>query len=407
MRGGEDNMNLRHLIFLLVAALVLSCQALVDEGSFGGKDLEVEVALVPDIGEDLGPDVADVTDVVEVDLVNDTANDETADVVDAIDDTEDALDGEGVEIPCEPQCEGKQCGPDGCGGSCGTCSTLNCPNLFFYPTVQKVVGLAMGSGGHAGEALDIDDDPDTCSPAGDCEGGYNNQLSGLVNQLTAFVSPDDELTKALEDGQIVLLLELAGLAMDGTEFPINMYLGEPEAEKEVCDWQAEKCEYLVLPESFDPDSCAPMVSFTNATVTGGGKMVAGGSGYFIVLSIPIAEGVALSITASMARIEGDLSGEGETMTIDNGLIGGAVRKDQLMAAVDAIPPETMEELPVSQDMIKNLLDMFVQPDVDTDDDGELDAASVGIKFSTIAGTITGATSAVPTHCNDDGVCVPD
>ena len=398
-------MSFRDLSFFLTAALVLSCQALVDEGTF--QDLGTEVALDKHVEEDLRLDVADVTDVAEVDLVDDIVDDETVDVAEVGDDTEDALDGEGVEIPCEPQCEGKQCGPDNCGGLCGECSTLQCPELTFHPTVQKVVGLAMGEGGHPGEALDIDNDPDTCSPAGNCEGGFNNQMSALVTQLSAFVSPDSELDKALEEGEIVVLMELAGLAMDGSEFPVNMYAAEPEAGKDVCDWQTQACDYRVLAESFDPDTCLPMVRFDNASVVGGEKLIAGGAGYFIVISIPLAEGVELSFTAGMARLEGDLAGSGDALTIDNGLIGGAVRKDDLMQAVDAVPPETMEELPVSKDMVKSLLDTFVEADVDTDDDGELDAASVGVKFNTIAGTITGVTPDVPTHCSDEGHCVPD
>lgn len=37
-----------------------------------------------------------------------------------------ALDAPGpdAEVPCEASCEGRQCGPDGCGGSCGGCTDL-------------------------------------------------------------------------------------------------------------------------------------------------------------------------------------------------------------------------------------------------------------------------------------------
>jgi len=33
--------------------------------------------------------------------------------------------------------------------------------------------------------------------------------------------------------------------------------------------------------------------------------------------------------------------------------------------------------------------MFLAPDVDTDDDGEVDAVSLGVKFATIPATISG------------------
>ncbi len=32
-------------------------------------------------------------------------------------------DGSGQCVACTPQCAGKQCGPDGCGGQCGACGT--------------------------------------------------------------------------------------------------------------------------------------------------------------------------------------------------------------------------------------------------------------------------------------------
>lgn len=34
--------------------------------------------------------------------------------------------GEGGETPCVPNCVGRECGNDGCGGTCGTCSTGTC-----------------------------------------------------------------------------------------------------------------------------------------------------------------------------------------------------------------------------------------------------------------------------------------
>jgi len=33
---------------------------------------------------------------------------------------------EGTESPCLPDCEGKECGDDGCGGTCGTCPCFDC-----------------------------------------------------------------------------------------------------------------------------------------------------------------------------------------------------------------------------------------------------------------------------------------
>jgi hypothetical protein len=304
---------------------------------------------------------------------------------------------------CTPACEGKDCGPDGCGGTCGDCEegsacdmgdntckvvSTDCPpeNYPFSDVIQKINWMSMGQGGHPGEALDVDGDPDTCAPADDCEGGLNNQLSGLLGQIKQFVDPDAEIAKALDEGQIVLLAENVDMKTDGTPFTINMYIGDLTADKETCDYQAAKCDYVVKLDSLDKFECKPIISFDNATLNDG-ALAAGGPAYDFQVAIPISDGVVLVVTAEMAQIVGTITGEGDAMKIENGLIGGAVRKDKLMEAVDLIPEDA--GLPVSKDMIKNILNMFVDPDVDTDDDGEPDGASVGVKFATIAGAIVG------------------
>jgi len=302
---------------------------------------------------------------------------------------------------CEPDCADKACGPDGCGEVCGECGADQacvagecadtCDPYEVYAeyawsdTVQKVNYMAIGKGGHPGEAIDVDDDPDTCAPEADCEDGLNNQLSGLMEQISALVDPDAEIAKALDEGQIILAAELVDMATDGTEFVMNMYISDPVADKETCDFQADKCEYVVKTDSFDQVSCEPIIAFDNVVINDG-KLVAGGPDSLFSVAIPIEE-IVFMVTANMAQITGDVTGEGDAMKIENGLIGGAVRKDKLMEAVDLIPEDA--GLPVSKDMIKNLLDMFVEPDIDTDDDGDPDAASIGVKFGTIVGTIVG------------------
>ena len=302
---------------------------------------------------------------------------------------------------CTPDCDGKECGADGCGGTCGDCGDKicdadkkcqakaeDCPpvDYEFSADTQKINQMEIGKGGHPGEALDVDNDPDTCAPADDCEGGLNNQLSGLLKQLAQFVDADAEITTALDEGQIILLSENVGLATDGSVFTINMYIGEAVADKETCDFQADLCEYVAKPDSLDPITCLPHIMFDNATITDG-KLFAGGADSVFKFAIPISEGIIFDVAASMATISGDYDENADPPAIVNGLIGGAVRKDKLMEAVDLIPEDA--GLPVSAEMIKNLLDMFVVPDVDTDDDGEPDAASIGVKFGTIPGTITG------------------
>jgi len=313
--------------------------------------------------------------------------------------------GENVcECDAVSNCEGKECGDDGCGGTCGQCASGGCGPDEFSPAVQKINSLAVGKGGYPGEGLDVDNDPDTCSPTDDCDSGINNQMAGLLSQLSQFVDADSELMNALEEGQIVLLLESVGLKTDGTVFIVNFYMAELVEDKETCDYQAEKCEYMVKQESFDPATCNPVATFDDARITDG-KLTGGGPEAVFVISIPIVEGVSVDLAANMAQLAGDAVFDRGEMFLDNGVMAGAIRKDKLMEAIDLIPEDPEFELPVSKDMIKNLLNMFVKPDVDTDDDGTADAASIGIKFTSIPGTIAGIGAVLETVCTEEGQCV--
>lgn len=263
-------------------------------------------------------------------------------------------------------------------------------SVSFAEDVQKVNYMALGKGGYEGEALNIDEDPDTCAPQGDCENGYDNQLSGLLQQVSAWVNPDEELANALDEGKLILLSEAVNLDVNGEEFTINMYAGEPVADKEACDYQTEKCQYCVRPEALDVASnCKPLIFFDNAKIENG-VLSAGGKDSIFVLTIPISEGISLQVSAVMAQFRGDVTLDGDKIVkVENGVLGAAIPKEAMMEAIDNLPPDVVEELPVDIDTIKGILDMFIQNDVDVDGDGEPDAASIGIKFASIEGTIVG------------------
>ena len=72
--------------------------------------------------------------------------------------------------PCVPNCSGKVCGPDGCGGMCGACDPgVSClPDGTCEPCQPDCEGKECGPDGCAGEC---DDCPPAleCSPEGLCE----------------------------------------------------------------------------------------------------------------------------------------------------------------------------------------------------------------------------------------------
>ena len=98
------------------------------------------------------------------DVVADAAHPpDTADFGDA---SLDDLLGDVPEVICLPSCTGKECGPDGCGGSCGACTPLQvCQggNCACAPNCQGKQCGDDGCGGSCG----------TCS-SGTCTGGHCN-----------------------------------------------------------------------------------------------------------------------------------------------------------------------------------------------------------------------------------------
>ena len=307
------------------------------------------------------------------------------------------LDG---ECTCVPNCNDVACGPDGCGGNCGDCaanevcawdgqchSDCNPDEIPFSDIVQKIVTLVFGIGGHPGEALDVDNDGATCAPPGDCEQGLDNNLSGLFGQLSAFVDVNDQMMSMVDSGGLVLLAEFLSIHYDGTPFTINMFMGEAVKPKNQCNFQTQFCEYVAYADGIDGESCKPIMWFDNSVIVDG-KLHAGGPEYKFSMMIQFLPGIPLTITLYLAQIIGDVStNQGGAITIDNGVIGGAIPKQLLLDAIDQMPDDG--GLPISKDMIKNLLNMFIVPDMDSNGDGELDAASVGMKFNAIGGSIIG------------------
>lgn len=307
----------------------------------------------------------------------------------------------GGACACVPNCGEIECGPDGCGGSCGECPGSQvcawdgkCHNdcdpaqIPFSEDVQKIVSLVFGDGGYQGEALDVDNNPGTCAPSGNCEGGLDNSLAGLFGQIEMFIDVNAQMMTAVEDGSLCMLAEMLGPKYDGTPFTINMFMGGPILPKGQCNFQTQTCNYEVFAEGIDGESCKPVMWFDNATVVEG-YLHAGGPEYKFSMMLAFFPGAPLIVTLDMAQIAGDvvLSPNGAIMTLDNGVIGGALAKEKLMAAVDNMPDDI--GLPISKDMIKNLLNLFITNDMDANGDGDYESASTGMKFNSIEGNISG------------------
>ncbi len=77
------------------------------------------------------------------------------------------------------------------------------------------------------------------------------------------------------------------------------------------------------------------------------------------------------------------------MTLSDGLLSGYVRREEVIELPDYFPLYVLEELPISADMLKSMLETFLVGEFDSDGDGSLDAVTVGMTFDAIPAVLDG------------------
>ena len=281
--------------------------------------------------------------------------------------------------PCD---DGLDCSVnDKCvGGVCAGDDSLctNCPPTFGT-LVSKFTSLQIGTKGIPGEGFDVDGNPATCSPTPGCSGGIDNAMAkfaGIAN---------GQITKPMDEGQIIILFEHVSPNLAGTPYQINMYAGKPVSE--TCDFQNSVCDYWVDPQTMTPD-CYPLVFFDNFKAKDG-KFTAGGQSYNFPIDLPLIPGVPLKITLFFARLEGTYTTANGQLDTLEGLMGGAIKKQEVVDIINNLPPDALGDFPMTKDQLLNLLNSMLPTDMDTNGDGTKDGASMGLKFKAIRGHISG------------------
>lgn len=277
------------------------------------------------------------------------------------------------------------------GGLCvgDTMGCTLCPPEFRNP-MDLITFLAIGTDGQPGSGLDVDQNATTCAPTGKCSGGVDNQFASALTTLSAFINVNDELAKALADGSVSLLFEHVDPVFDGTAYVLDVYLGNPV--NDACVPTTETCDYTVNPDSLTT-GCGALIQFANATITDS-HLVAGGPGSTFFLSFPFMPDMPpLQLTLYMARLEADIVlDQGAIVALQNGLLGGAVRQQQILDLVTDLPDSLFEGLPVTKDTVLALIPTLFKKDLDTDGDGVKDATSIGLKLAATAANVTGLTA---------------
>jgi hypothetical protein len=238
-----------------------------------------------------------------------------------------------------------------------------------------LTAVAIGAAGQPGQGLNLDRNLATCSPSGDCRDGIDNALSVLAGFANA------PLADAIVEGSISLLLDFDNIQRN--PFNAAVYTADINVTEPPCVPADGTCTYSVSRSSFDTE-CRPVIGLPGNR--SGTQIAAGGDNSLFQLDIPFGDTGSLSLTLYRVRFEGSITLDGSSVTTLTGIIGGAVRKTDLLAAINAIPDES---LPIDRAGIVSLLNLVVQNDIDTDNNGSLDAASIGLVVSGRRATVTG------------------
>ncbi len=259
-------------------------------------------------------------------------------------------------------------------GVCLGSKTETCP-LCATPSSSmavRVASLQIGDAGQPGDGLDVDGKLSTCSPAGDCSEGIDNNL-GL---LAPIVNPS--MNQSIAEGGLHFVIDLSQATFDGQPFPLVVY--DADLMQPWCDFTAATCNYRARQVSFDGD-CTPYFAMDNAVIEAG-RLRGGGKGSVITMVIPLSGSSSLPLTLADAVIEGDVSTtpDGTKIIGLNGVIAGALPKTQLIAAIEAFDEDL---LPLDKEVVVDLLESIIEPDIDVDGDGVFESASLGMSVNTV------------------------
>lgn len=293
----------------------------------------------------------------------------------------------GLPVICD---DGNDCTEDRCNDTLG-CVTIDLDGVACDDGVACTTDDACVAGACLG-----DDEACVCSPEFGQTAAKFSQVSfapaGEGLDLNGDDSPDNQLgvagilvneplQGALDGGDLILLVDF--IDFDQNPFVLAAHEGRLALDNPDCDLQSAACDYDITESLLDRDTCEPLVTLSGSLE--GQTLRAGGQGSVFPLQVPFGEGV-LALTIYEVRIEGELTVEDGQVTAFNGVLAGAVIRAELVEALGQLPPGT---LPFEPDAIANLLDLVIMDDVDIDDDGTPDAASLALNVDALGARLVG------------------
>ncbi len=296
------------------------------------------------------------------------------------------LDGDGAPL----------CDFDGCDETCplepaacaALCDTQDCEpyNSGINPSAPDACGDGIDQNCDGADAscsvaigrvdsVSIAADGDVACPDIDGDGTPNNALS-LVGNLA-----NESLAGSVASGAFNLFLLAAGLAAPGLDGIFDL---------EVVTATSEPDGYLLDPNSLNMEGRAK-IRFPGSRARGG---VLETSPERFPLAVPLVDGVELTLNVSDARIQGAISvDEDNGLTLQNGVLTGAVTREDLQAGIDAlIEICEMPDAPAFCEQVIGVLPVVTDilvADVDVSGSGAPDGYSTCLKMTVSPETLGG------------------
>jgi len=197
------------------------------------------------------------------------------------------------------------------------------------------------------------------------DGVRDNKL-GLLG-----LAVNGQIQAEIDSGKILLLADLrADDPVNNGPFPLKMYTGE-DMDNDPSDNDSGEEELMVDIKSFDDDGNA-IISFDGATLDD--RRLNARTDRFplpIPFDNPDGSSEVMEMTLFFTIFTGDVQGDFDALV--NGNLGGAAREEDIWLALERFDPEGQ---------YTDMAELFiVDPDIDTDDDGERDAFSIGISIT--------------------------
>ncbi len=285
---------------------------------------------------------------------------------------------------CVPQCDGKQCGDDGCGNPCGVPCLVEEGNVCDHSTWTCVTACSEMplAWGPLGMFDSLETPSNTAWIEANCadydsDGKGDNSFAIIASIL------NPQFLEWYGEGSTTFALELVGVTdfVNTASFEMNGLLGAPTAPG--------SAEFRVDELSYDQNACEAFGHFPAATLASG-VLTAGPLDKTIDTPFINPPGV---IVAKHVKVQVTIAKETGGVSGTDGVLTALLPKAEALAFLAAVradctaSPEANPEPCAMIEAAADYIDMFF--DIDTDNDGTNDAAALCFRFTMAASQVIG------------------